>query len=328
MHEAQQFLHKKNTLKFSLADSPNLANHLKLLDDWSSKIPTIYFLDSNCITHIRKWRRERPPEGNNKERKLFENLKKINQKQHGVSFFPSLMERVSNQHSTDLSENVVEQMYKDFNTLDDFYTKAKIAEDTRHLSNFIYSYNGKHIEADGEALHLFLNRVNKLGLYNTPPQQQRFKTVKTVYQVANELGLVKSHPAILGVIGCIYDCKPAKGVLKFKPNESDFSSSNALGDIMMLSRISKLAFPVIKPNENGKSPFHREAFITSDNNLGLFYDCFKVTELKVNKRANGAEYSTNMNVDLIKLLPALYDKNEELNEQNQKELDKLYQLWE
>ena len=320
------FSHKRNTLKITLDKTPNSANYLKLLEDWSSNVPTIYFLDSNCITYIRKWRREGLPERTSLERKLYENLKKINKKQHGVSFFPSIMERVSNQHSIDTTENLIEQMYKDFNTLTGFFRKARVAEETSHLVSFISSFNGKYIDTNGGALHEFLKQVNELKLYNTPPHQMRYKVTKEVCQLADELGLIKRHPVVLTVIASIYDCKPAKGVLKFRPSLTDFNSSNALGDIMMLSRISKLAFPVIKPDINGKSPFKREAFITSDTNLGLLYDCFNITQVKVNKYHNETIYNTDMTIDFVKLLPTLFDKDGNTTEQSQKEFDKLCQL--
>jgi len=204
---------------------------LDFIQDWSDIIPTIYFLDVCTISNIKK---QLSDNGKGYLSPNLNFLKKIDLSHNGLSYFPALMERVSDQKNIPTIEHLKEEANRDVNAIDKYFKNAKLVEPIEFIYEFIEELCGSHIEILGEQYHSYLNKINSMGVADAKSRKERLKFAQQIFHVANELEIPSSHPVVISSIACVYGCISAKKVMKFKKKKSAFNSSNALGDIMSI----------------------------------------------------------------------------------------------
>lgn len=123
-------------------------------------------------------------------------------------------------------------------------------------------------------------------------EQDRHTYATDLVKKANELGLPNYHPTIMMCLATLYGCDDAKNIVKDKK----FRASNALGDIMVPSRIEHLKF-LLK-----QIPMPIEIdYLTHDNALGNILKYIYIDQ--------DADETFRYSADYEKLFPDLYVDN-------------------
>ncbi|HCF9472351.1 hypothetical protein [Pseudomonas aeruginosa] len=294
---------KKQKFNMTISNTPENREFMALIKQWSDMIPTLFFLDLCTISHI-KTSLERGSDIAPSEPKSLAWLRDNDVPHNGISYLPALMEKASDTRSNFDTEGLTQEAIRDLTSLKAFFKHARIVEDVNFASNYVETLMGIHPECLGDSYHDFLNFVNGLRIFNTIAPAKRLNTVKNICEKAESLGISKGHPLILASLACIYGCVSAKKVLKFKEDPTEFSSSNALGDVQVIQRVGKLTH-MIEQSERG---YPRTQFVTDDRHLQDFYKLFFVNEAISSESDGAVTTSYEMTIQANMLFPDLFDE--------------------
>lgn len=290
----------KQEFTMSIPNIPENYEALVILQEWSSKIPTLYFLDTCCVSHI-KDSFSKNANTRLKVEKFVSRFRKYDLEQNGISYFPALIEKSSNPNCTRTVEQFMEEVNRDLKALKKFFQKAKIYEGSVFCKNYVQDCKGYQMETDNPIYCQFLEFANNLGLHNKENnKKKRLKLVETLCNRAEQLDIQKFHPVVLAVIGRIYGCSSAKDVLKFGGNSAKFDANNVLNDIHWISRVGRFSLL-----HNTKSRYLRTLFRTDDAGLEDFFELFTVKEVKVDSTNTGSTDAFTFSVEPKSIFPEI-----------------------
>lgn len=298
----------KNRITMTLPNTEESKQFIEMCNVWSDMIPTLYFLDICTISNIKKQLSEGGV-ANNYHSPNESLLKKIDISHNGISYLAALMEKVSDQNGASIVEKLKEEASRDVEAIKSYFNNAKLYEPVEFIESFIEGLCGQHIEASGEQYHTFLNKMNLMGIYNSPPKNKRLSFVKDLLREADTLNISRSHPVVIATISCVYGCISAKKVMKFKKKQEDFNSSNALGDIMVLQRVGELTHEIDACARTGKALYHRAEFITDDRHLKEFYNFFFVNDVQKKEFEDMTAKNFTLSLTDKFIFPELFDDN-------------------
>lgn len=289
---------------------------LDFIQEWSDKIPTIYFLDVCTISNIKKQLSDKDKSYLSPNVNF---LEKIDLPHNGLSYFPSLMERVSDQKNIPTIEQLKEEANRDVKAIDEYFNNAKLFEPIEFIYKCIEELCGNHIEILGQLYHSYLNKINNMGVADTKSRKERLKFAKQIFNEANELKISSSHPVVISSIACVYGCISAKKVMKFKKKQSEFNSSNALGDIMLLQRVGELTQDIEEQARTSNAKYFRAELITDDRYLRQFYDYFFVKNVSRSelKEVTVKEFKITLTPESV--FPDLYAESGEFKDLESKD---------
>ncbi|EIU7615496.1 hypothetical protein L3I75_004357 [Vibrio vulnificus] len=276
---------------------------LELFQRLNDITPTLYFLDVCTISNIKKELADESGEYKSPNARF---LRSIDTEINGISYFPSLMERVSDQNNTPTVDDLKTEARRDLEALDLYFKKIKLVEHLDFIDHFIEEICGGHIEASASLYHEYLNKVNSMGIADTKSQKERLEFAKKIVDEANKLGVAQSHPVVISTVACIYGCISAKKVLKFKTNPSAFNSSNAIGDIMLMQRVGEFTYDIESLSKSCR--FVRAKLVTDDHHLRLFYDYFFVQDFSREKIDDGSLKRFKITFEPEKVFPVLFNE--------------------
>ncbi|HCH0728816.1 TPA: hypothetical protein NKO76_002057 [Vibrio parahaemolyticus] len=296
----------KSRIKMKMKITHENQGFLELIQRWNDIIPTLYFLDVCTISNIKKELADESGEYKSPNARF---LRTIDTEINGISYFPSLMERVSDQNNTPTVDGLKTEARRDLEALDLYFKKIKLVEPLDFIDRFIEEICGGHIETSASLYHEYLNKVNSMGIADTKSQKERLGFAKKIVDEANKLGVAQSHPVVISTIACIYGCISAKKVLKFKTNPSAFNSSNAIGDIMLMQRVGEFTHDIESLSKGCNPRFVRTALVTDDHHLRLFYDSFFVQDFSREKIDDGALKRFKITLEPEKVFPVLFNED-------------------
>jgi hypothetical protein len=315
---------RKETFTLRFAATPENQATFDVIRRWHNSIPTAYFLDICSIDAVKEYMRTKSYR-NKQDENTIAALREVDLPHNGISYFPALMEKASDQRSNFNADSLIEEAYRDCDALSSFYQHAALLEPREFVSEYIAEMFGGHLEILGPNYHDFLNFANAQNLSEVAANN-RLKAAKVICDKAGELGIKKSHPLVLGTISCIYECAAARGVMKFRKNAEKFKSSNALGDIQLIQRVAKLTKLIEEAAPRG-GRYARAGFLTSDKGLKDFYSYFFVNEVVTDSTGSSDELAVT--VKAPQLFWSLHNAEGSLkSEKHYKELLKLYELLE
>ncbi|EJR0963278.1 TPA: hypothetical protein NJ348_004705 [Vibrio parahaemolyticus] len=294
----------KNRIKMKTNFTHENQGFLELFQRSNDITPTLYFLDVCTISNIKKELADESGEYKSPNTRF---LRSIDTEINGISYFPSLMERVSDQNNTPTVDGLKTEARRDLEALDLYFKKIKLVEPLDFIDRFIEEICGAHIEDSASLYHEYLNKVNSMGIADTKSQKERLGFAKKIVDEANKLGVAQSHPVVISTIACIYGCISAKKVLKFKTNPSAFNSSNAIGDIMLMQRVGEFTYGIESLSKIRR--FSRAKLVTDDHHLRLFYDYFFVQYVSREKIDDGSLKRVKITFEPEKLFPVLFNED-------------------
>lgn len=299
---------KKQQFSMQIQVTPENREFIEFYQQWSTAIPTLFFLDLCTISHI-KDSLERAPDDILTEPPSLADLRLNDLPQNGISYLPALMEKASDTNSNFSVEGLIDEAGRDLTALKRFFKHARLVESMELVSTYVTDLKGVHPEILGPSYHEFLNFVNSLQIFNKPAASKRLETVKAICDQAGSLGIHKGHPLILASLACIYGCVAAKKVFKFKQDPSKFSSSNALGDIQIIQRIGKLSQLIEEEGGKTAGGFLRTNFVTDDTYLKDFYKYFFINEVTSDEIGDSTSTTYEMTVKADKLFPDIFNED-------------------
>lgn len=282
----------RSQITVQLQATPENRAALDAMRAWSRRIPTLYFLDNSVVSRIRK----AISNGSTVTRSFAD----VDLPHNGVSYMPTLMEKASNQTNPFTENALIAEIQKDLRGLRAFFNQAKVLEPEEFAIDYAKGLRGSHPETLGPEYHQLLTIANETRLYDPISDSKRFSVAKAICSRANELHISPQHPILLAILGCIYDCIPAKHVIKFTPDSTKFNSSGALADIQLIQRIGRLSLITSEPD----SKFVRTELITDDRNLEKLYSLFFVNE--VTNQGDVAD-KVRVTVNVKGLFPSLHN---------------------
>lgn len=312
---------EKGKVKITLTDSPENREFIDAIKQWSDSIPTMYFLDTCCISSIKK--KEiyfNEPEKYNGKCNFLEMLSTVDLPHNAISCLPALIEKVSDLFNDKSRDELNEEVERDIDALNGFFKKARVVEEKKFTEMYVKGMKGEYPESSGEAYHTFLEYVNSMKLGNSVSSVNRLAVAKEIISKAIELNVDKFSSVVITAIACVYGCIPAKKVMKFKDAPEKFNSSNALADIQTISRIGRLANEIEYNYRLGKTTYARTTFLTDDKNLKKMYDYFFVKDVTKTENQSGVNHHIKLTIEGRLLFPDLFDyKDEEEQQKKQKE---------
>lgn len=316
----------KQQITMNILNTPENQDSLKFIQNWSRMIPTMFFLDICTISHIKDFLYG-SIEAKTKAEKFINPLREIDAEHNGISYFPALLEKSSDQNSKFTVEQLIEEVNRDLDALGKFFQKAKIVEKKDFSRNLVQECKKVHPEIDGPIYHKFLLFANELGIHNTVKNDKKLELVEALCSKADKLGMQKHHPIVIAVIGCVYGCLSAKAVIKFKENIEKFNVNNALGDIQVIQRIGRLSQAVEDAAKSGKGKYVRTIFITDDVGLRDFYTIFFVNEVKTTLTDTGSTNEITLTLKSKYIFPDIFDEDGNVKgKSGEEELNDIYKL--
>jgi len=318
----------KGTFTINIPVTPENMPALDAMRAWSESIPSVYCLDICSVSRIKKALALAKAE----EESPFHDphiaaLKRLDRPQNAISYFTALMEKASDQHSPLRSDGLIEEAERDLDAIGAFFSEARVFEPKDFAFSFIRELNGKNLEILGENYHSYLQSVNSSGIYNSLSASKRFVVAELICDEARKFSISASHPVVLASLACIYGCRPAKKVMKFKKNPEEFNSSNALADIQIIQRVGKLSQMVEDARISGKCQYMRTLPITADVALEEFCSMFTMNAVESKPTEFGARDTFTLTIKAPKLFPALHNDGGIVKDSDcEKELMELYGL--
>jgi hypothetical protein len=282
------------------------------------KVPILYFFDISSISHIKDLERSMSDPVLKKRIDIFRSIDLLG---NGISYLPALLEKMSDTKSRFDALGLVEEAKRDVTALRKFFTKATVQEPDDFIIPGIKDLMGIQTELSGEKYHAFLEFANALGIWQPVANKDRFKTVVQLCGEADRLGFSRGHPVVLTSLACIYGCVQAREVMKFKKDPAKFKSSNALGDIQLISRTQSLAHGI----RGGR--FQKTEFITDDQWLHDLFGFFPTEVIKHEVVGGEAATTFSMSPNLTALFPDLFNQNSESKDSSAEiEMKKIMEL--
>ena len=254
-------------------------------------IPTLFFLDNSVVSRIKRATDRGTP--------VARSFADVDLPHNGVSYLPTLMEKASNLDAPFTEEALIEEVRKDLSALRTFFKQAAVYEPEDFAIEYARGHRGIHPETLGPEYHELLTFASSSRLYDPLADRKRPTVAEAICAKASALGISRQHPLVLALLGCLFDCIPAKKVMKFKRDQENFNASGALADIQLVQRIGRLSQVVNEPN----SKYVRTEFLTDDKNLEKLYRLFFVNEVA----SQGSGDRLTMTVETRGLFPSLFD---------------------
>ncbi|EAA3680361.1 hypothetical protein DOA99_09160 [Salmonella enterica subsp. houtenae] len=315
----------KDRIKITIPFSEENKSFLEFVDAWDQIIPTCYFVDICCVGNIKNSAKYLLEENVGTKKFYFiKSLERIDLKHNTISYFPALMEKVSDFYNDKSIQRLKEEAKEDLNALRCFFKNARVMEDTDFTNMYIEGMKSHHPEVDGEKYHQFLSFTNESGIIDPVSPDERLDFVRLFCEQANRLTLDKRSVVFVSSVACIYGCLPARRLMKFKRDPTKFNSSNVLADLQSVSRVARLSSEI---ECTGRSAFARFSYLTEDNNLKILYDCFFVRNVERETIPNGISNKLTTTIDGKRLFPALFNSDGYLiNEKAEQEFNELLTL--
>jgi hypothetical protein len=297
-----------------------------MLQQWSSMVPTLFFLDVCSISHIKTYEQIKGFKDGHHEKSIMA-LQEIDQTHNGISYLPALMEKASYQRSAFSAECFVDEVNRDWNAIRTFFKRASVVEPLEFVETYATDMFGTHPEQKVPEYLEFLQFANRMGIHNSVTATKRLKTAAALCAKADELEIVKCHPIVLVTIACVYGCMPAKLVMKFTPNLENFNPGNAVGDIQLIPRVGGMLTQAIREIATEGGPFAQSIFITADSPLHQLFSYFSVKTVRTITTEEGSTDEFSFDVKGDKLFVDLFG-SDGLHKDTKctEELERLYDL--
>lgn len=293
---------------------------------WMHMVPTVYFLDICAIGHIKDYLQAKSFKDDKHERSI-RTLQELDLRHNNVSYLPALMEKASDQRSKLSADEFVAEARRDWDAMGVFFESANVFEPWSFVESYANELFGAHPEQSVPAYLEFLQFANDQGLSDPPAKSKRLKLAKNLCAKARELGISTSHPVVLVPVACVYGCKDAIGVMKFRKKPEDFNPGNALGDIQSITRVAGTLTDLIQRAGASGGPFKNGTFKASDSALHNMLRYFKVQSVVTTEVPDGATHRFMVTVDAPGLYPELFDVDRKpKDDKSHMELNDLYAL--
>lgn len=294
----------KITLNFS-NNSENKA-FFEMLNVWDEIIPTCYFVDICCVGNIKNSALYLSESYEGKAKYNFiKSLERIDLRHNAISYFPALIEKVSDFYNEKSILRLKEEAREDLEALNNFFKNARVLEPIDFVNSYIDEMRSQHPESSGEKYHDFLSFVNCSGIIDPVAPEKRLEYVKVFFEEAERIKLDIRSVVFISCVACIYGCLPARRLMKFKKNPTNFNSSNALADLQSVSRIARLSIGNIMGR---RSPYARYSYLTEDKDLKTLYDYFFVNNVENEILENGVSSKITTTINGKGLFPVLFDE--------------------
>ena len=292
-----------NTVSFKMNLTPE---QYQVIKEWSLSIPTLYMLDI-CTVNVTKLT-DTSLESNSHKARVASFLREIDRPANGISYFFSLMEKVSDSRGIDTNEELEKKILSDISALKKFFKKARVVEPDDFILAYLNELRRVPVEIKRSDYLSFLRALNnEFELYDTVASKDRFSIAVRMIEAAKALDIVRQHPVVVIGLACLYGNRAAKKLMKFKSISERFDPENALADIMMISRFAQFKLE-IEHKGRSQSGYMRAEFLTDDNGLIQILECFSPTVVKHVDKDEGRETQLTMNVSLEKILTEISDE--------------------
>jgi hypothetical protein len=297
-----------------------------MMRQWSSMVPTLFFLDICSISHIKTYEQIKGFKDVHHEKSITA-LQELDLPHNGVSYLPALMEKASDQRSIFSTEGFIDEANRDWNAMRTFFKSARVVEPMEFIEAYATDLFGTHPEQKLPEYLEFLQFANEMGLHNSVATAKRLKTAAVLCAKADELGIFKGHPIVLATIACVYGCLPAKLVMKFTPKPENFKPGNALGDILLIQRVGGKLTHAIQEAGIQRGPFVRSIFITADSPLQQLFSYFFVKSVSTVNTEEGSTDEFSIDVKGQKLFVDLFGSDGlPKDPKSAEDLERLYDL--
>lgn len=277
---------------------------LGFLRQWSDAVPTLYFLDI-CAASITKRARE-AHERDAGKLALFDRLTAVDLPQNTFSYLLAFIEKVSDSRNSMTDAELEAQILGDMAALRAFFTKAHVAEPDIFFIKYLPELRSVPHELMQDAYLQFIRTLNdRLGLRNPVAKAHRLTTATEMLELADGLSIARCHPVVLVALGCLYENRAAKKVMKFKEDAALFNAENALSDIMTIVRFLPRKLEIEHVGRERQVGWARSSYITDDNGLSQILSCFKANAVRSDSFADVHRTLIHGTVDLDALLPEL-----------------------
>lgn len=231
---------QKRTITFT--GSQEEINLIKKL--WSRKVlPKFIFIDNCVVTDINNNVHNDPNEKDPLKLDVFNYLRMNDIENNNISLLLVILEKLLNTDTESSQEEIISSIINyDMPNVLSFFKNAKLYEPEKAVYDFINHIDGfKKVDSLYKNFLLDVNR--ELKLYNKisdKPEnsKKRIATVHHLLDIAKKYDISPDDPITLTCISHIYRLPEAQAVLKFSNNVTNFSTSNALSDILVLTRIN------------------------------------------------------------------------------------------
>jgi len=266
------------------------------LEQWSSMVPTLHFLDINVVSVIK--RPDVSPDDNPRKATLLKTLRGLDQPNHAFSYLLALMEKVSDLRGTASETELESQVLRDLSALTAFFEKARVIESDKFVIDYLRQLRRVPPEIERPRYLEFLEAVNTQFNFRDPVAPAvRLREAEALLAVADRLSITRHHPTVLLTIACIYGSRAAKRLMKFKADPTRFNADNALADIMAIVRLAQFKLQIEQHGGYG-----RAKLITDDDGLGGVLDCFTPVSVSITDTYAGADTAFEFRVDMWRLL--------------------------
>ncbi|WP_434728267.1 hypothetical protein ACLN6O_05240 [Acinetobacter sp. PVC-6A] len=298
----------RKEITFTFKNQPGLK---EIFETWSRMVPTLFLLDI-CVVGVTKLNRN-TLDSNNRKAKYIDLLKTYDEPHYCFSFLPALMEQVSDSRGLKPADEIKKQLIEDINSLRSFFKNASVYETDEFILNFADELMGKHIEKNRENFLKFLSMMNdSYKLHNTIASNLRIEKAREIIEEAKKSNISPQHPLVIIILACLYGNPSAKKILKFKDNPKKFQAENALADIMLIQRFTKIKLEMEYYAAKDKKGFSNVQFLTDDIGLSELFIHFKPNLVQIKDSESGSEIYYTFTINLKKLLTDIKDEEKEI----------------